>query len=199
MKKELQTSVDDKEHNGKRKRFRTRNCSCPGDWFLRQCSATCTRPLFIFIFGHFPSPRSHGVEKTANELVAGQKLRKESPSRVSSVLTSFISHVSAEVFLQIRVFVVVDPHESVPRSLRQVLYERCFTTRRGTLQKNGVSPKKHRPSQIREMPANSGCDDILALLGIDARQFASLDPEMLEQNVRVTGWRIWRIFDSLQW
>jgi hypothetical protein len=97
------------------------------------------------------------------------------------------------------VFVVVDPHESVPRSLRQVLYEGRFTTRRGTLQKNRVSPKKHRPSQIREMPANSGCDDVLALLGIDARQFASLDPEMLEQNVRVTGWRIWRIFDSLQW
>ena len=29
------------------------------------------------IFGHFPSPRSHGVEKTANELVAGQKLEKK--------------------------------------------------------------------------------------------------------------------------
>jgi len=28
----------------------------------------------MFIFGHFPSPRSHGVEKTANELVAGQRL-----------------------------------------------------------------------------------------------------------------------------
>ena len=52
---------------------------------------------------------------------------------------------------------------------------------------------------VRGHLANSGCDDVLALLGIDARQFASLDPEMLEQNVRVAGWRIWRIFDSLQW
>jgi len=53
--------------------------------------------------------------------------------------TILIRDVCTEIFLQICVLVIVDAHETVPGSLREVLHERCLTARRGTLQKNRVT------------------------------------------------------------
>lgn len=52
----------------------------------------------------------------------------------ASTRTFLVRDVRPEILLQIRVLVIVDAHEPVPRALRQILHQTRLPAGRGTLE-----------------------------------------------------------------
>jgi len=104
--------------------------------------------------------------------------------------TVFIRDVRPEVLLQIRVLVVVDSDEPVPRLLREVLHEARLPAARRALEQDGVPPQRRRARQRpKAAPRPRGHHVPPARLGVAARRVAALDPVLLHQNVRVVRGR----------
>ena len=104
--------------------------------------------------------------------------------------TVFIRDVRPEVLLQIRVLVVVDSDEPVPRLLREVLHEAGLPAARRALEQDGVPPQRRRARQRPQAAPRPGGHDVPpARLGVAARRVAALDPVLLHQNVRVVRGR----------
>ena len=94
----------------------------------------------------------------------------------SETRTVFIRDVRPEVLLQIRVLVIVDSDEPVPRLLREVLHEAGLPAARRALEQDGVPPQRRRARQRPQAAPRPGGHHVPpARLGVAARRVAVLN------------------------
>jgi len=104
--------------------------------------------------------------------------------------TVLVRDVRPQVLLQVRVLVVVYPHEPMPGPLREVLHETGLPARRRPLQQDRVPAQQRRARERRQVRPHPRGDDVSTRrLRVLAFEVASLDPVLLDELVRVVGRR----------